>query len=59
MVVEEGWPAVTGCSPWESDYKTELSMQGGSLGINAPGRRDRIRIGQKEKLNCHVLTTRL
>ena len=58
MVLKEGRPFVSACSPWKSDFETELSIQDGLLGINAPGRRDRVRIGQKETLNCHILTAR-
>ena len=58
MVLKEGWPFVSACSPWKSDFETELSIQDGFLGINAPGRRDKVRIGQKETLNRHILTAR-
>ena len=58
MVLKEGCPVVSACSPWKSDFETELSIQDGLLGINAPGKRDRVRTGQKDMLNCHILTAK-
>lgn len=58
MILKEGWPVVSTYSLWKSGFETELSTQEGLLGINAPGRRDRVRIGQKETLNCHILAAR-